>query len=147
MNFIVEIIGRYLIYLEFTVLAVGLFLPRFRRPVFLAGVSAIVTSGISWFIKHFFYFPRPFILSGHSPVLPYLMDGSLPSNHTAVAVAVAVSIFLVNRRWGLIFMFLALLIATGRVLGGVHTCLDVFTGACLGILVSLIINKLKMVGD
>src|SRR3972149_4126134 len=107
MYLVVEITGRYLMYLELAVLAIGLLLPLFRLTAARAWISAAVASGISWFIKDFFYLPRPFILSGHSPGLPYLLDGSLPSNHTAVAAAIAVSIFLANRRWGMLFIVLA----------------------------------------
>ena len=107
------IAGRYLIYLEVAVLGLGMLIPITRQISMRALIAATVASGIGWLIKDFFYFPRPFITSGVSPILPYLLDGSVPSNHTAAAVAIAVTIFLYNRRWGMLFFMLGALIATG----------------------------------
>jgi undecaprenyl-diphosphatase len=138
---LVVIAGRYLLTLEFIVLGLGLFIPRFRFWALGAWLSAALAAIIGWLIKDFFYLPRPFILSGRDPVLPYLLDGTFPSNHVAAATALGVSLFLVNRRRGLLFLLLAGFIAAGRVAGGVHTFIDVFSGAALGCVCALVIYQ------
>lgn len=143
MPLLVEFIGRYLIYLIFALLLAGLLFSSFRQSAFRALLSAGLSAGIGWFIKDFFYLPRPFILSGREPFFPHLLDGSLPSVHTAISVAIAVSILLRHRRLGIIFMLLALLVAAGRVAGGVHSYLDIISGAIIGSLSVLITVQLE----
>jgi undecaprenyl-diphosphatase len=134
MSLFILIIGRYLMYAVFIILLVGILVPGYRSLAVFALMSAILAAVVSWLIKDYFYLPRPFILSGTVPVLPYLLDGSWPSSHTSSAMAVAVSIFIKHQRLGLLFIFLAVLIAVGRIMGGVHSYLDIFSGALLGVI-------------
>jgi undecaprenyl-diphosphatase len=140
MLLVIEILGVYLVYLQLLILVIGLFMRRYRPVAVIAFISASVSAILGWFLKNNFYLPRPYIFSGHLPVLPYLLDGAFPSNHTAVAVAVSITVFLRHRIWGLAFGFMAILVAAGRIIGGVHSFFDILAGAALGSLVALFVE-------
>lgn len=94
--------------------------------------TAALSAGLAWlvskFIKDFFYFHRPFPLR--------LMDGSLPSLHTAVAFAISFAVYRRLPKFGLALLLLSSSIGMGRVISGVHYPMDVLAGAGLGIVVA-----------
>jgi membrane-associated phospholipid phosphatase len=67
---------------------------------------------------------------------------SFPSDHAAFFAAIAMGIFLIDRRWG-IFAFVWMLIVTDlpRVYVGLHYPSDVLAGLALGVLVTLAMRK------
>lgn len=65
-------------------------------------------------------------------------DPGFPSDHATMAGAVAVGLFLVNRRLGAVTAALALVLAFSRVYVGVHYPGDVVAGLVLGALVVLV---------
>ncbi|KKW00726.1 hypothetical protein A3C34_00325 [Candidatus Amesbacteria bacterium RIFCSPHIGHO2_02_FULL_48_21] len=102
--------------------------------VFLAWVTGLV-------IKNFYYLPRPFITTGRIPPVPFLLDGSFPSNHALVAFSLAFFVIFRQLRLGLFLFILAVLVAVSRVSIGVHTWADVSGGLLLGLLISLLVHK------
>lgn len=80
-----------------------------------------------------FFRPRPF-QDGPVNLLFYPPhDSSFPSNITAIAWAVALSLFLHDRRTGLLLAIPALLVAWGRVMAGVHYPSDAVGGIAYGL--------------
>jgi undecaprenyl-diphosphatase len=63
-------------------------------------------------------------------------DFSFPSDHATVAGAVAVGLLFANRRWGIVAIVLAVLMAFTRVYVGAHYPGDVLAGLVLGGLIS-----------
>lgn len=114
----------------------------------LAVISAIVSSVVAWLINQgigeLFFRPRPFAMYADVQKLIYKssLEKSFPSDHTAVAFALAFAVFWVNRRWGTGLLILAALVAFGRVFVGVHYPSDVFAGALIGIICAYIIHCL-----
>ena len=104
--------------------------------------SSAIAASLGWLIKNFYYLPRPYILSGHQPAIRYLLDGSFPSNHTAISVAIAVSVYLCYKHIGLLLILLAVLIGISRIVVGVHTSADVLAGGFIGLTVPLLIRKI-----
>lgn len=102
--------------------------------------SSLIAMAVSFLIKDFYYLPRPFITSGHFPLISFGLDGSLPSGHTAFSFAFSAAVFSRHRLAGLVLMAFSTLIAFGRIAGGVHTPLDVFVGLYIA-LVSFLISK------
>lgn len=98
-------------------------------------VVALLTWVVGTFIKDFFYFPRPFV-SLDRDFLGYLPDGSFPSVHTAVSLAVAAVVYRKLPWLGVILVLLSLIIGWSRVWGGLHRLGDVVGGAILGVLVA-----------
>lgn len=78
-----------------------------------------------------------------------MFEKSFPSDHTAVSFAIAFAIFLYDKKFGSLLIFLALLVGVSRVFVGVHYPLDIVGGiisAGLSILIFRLIfkrNKIK----
>jgi len=106
--------------------------------LFLSGIFSWTTAAL---LKLIFHINRPFIAEGVIPL--YKETGfSMPSEHMAVFTAIAVSIFLISKRAGIIFSIIAILIGLSRIIIGVHYPLDIVVGAIVGLCVSLIITKI-----
>ncbi|GAA1360818.1 phosphatase PAP2 family protein [Streptomyces beijiangensis] len=89
-------------------------------------------------IKMLFHEQRP-CQTLHTVTLdtcPALGDWSFPSNHSAIAGAAAVALFIAYRRLAVIAIPAALLMAASRVWVGVHYPHDVVIGLLTGILVA-----------
>jgi undecaprenyl-diphosphatase len=90
--------------------------------------------------------PRPFI--EHPGSLDLLMDhqanGSFASDHATFTMAVAVGVFLVNRRYGFVAMGLAVLEGFLRMFVGVHYPTDILGGFALGTAVTLLLAPIAM---
>lgn len=69
---------------------------------------------------------------------PGATDYSFPSNHSAIAGAIAAALFLLNRRLGAIAAVLALLEGFSRIYIGVHYPHDVVVGLVLGATVTVV---------
>lgn len=86
-------------------------------------------------IRIFFFRPRPFVsgivnqLVEHNP-----MEASFPSGHTTVMFALAFSLLFVNRKWGIVYLIIALISALARVVVGVHFPFDILGGILVGFL-------------
>ena len=68
------------------------------------------------------------------------LHGGLPSGHAAVAFSIAVSTFLFGESFviGLLVLLLAVLVSQSRLLMKIHTPREVFLGALLGTVVTLL---------
>lgn len=92
-------------------------------------------------IRAFFWRERPFVefqvnqLLAHNP-----LDASYPSSHATMMFAIAFSVLFVNRRWGIVYLVLALASALSRVVVGVHFPLDILAGFWVGLLSALIVH-------
>lgn len=72
------------------------------------------------------------------------LHGGMPSGHAAVAFSIATSTLLsgVNLLTGLLVLLLAVLVSQSRLLMKIHTPREVFLGALLGTVVTLLANLL-----
>lgn len=111
---------------------------------FLAGFAGwVLQSIIIYIIKIFVHIPRPYLALNKIPlVILTPTDYSFPSGHACFAFFIATMIYLRNKKMGVIFYFMALLVGIGRVLANVHYPIDVLGGAMLGIGIGLGINQL-----
>jgi len=113
-----------------------------RRLLFLLIPTLVLTFLLATTLKGFFGVPRQCVpcmteLVGCNPYCP--IDSSLPSGHAATAFAGFTAFWLSmekRRKWLLVYC-LPFLVAASRIMLGVHTWLDVFAGAVLGIAVAL----------
>ncbi len=132
MNSLTIFFAEYAIYILFFVLP-WLWFTHQKKLAWTASLSA----GLSWlaakFIKDFFYFHRPFPLR--------LMDGSLPSLHTAVAFAIGFAVYRRLPKFGLALLLLSSGIGVGRVISGVHYPIDILAGAGIGYISSRLLDS------
>lgn len=106
-----------------------------------AGIAVLVNVPIRGFVER----PRPF--NDHQG-LEVLVEGktdySFVSDHATITMALAVGLFVANRKFGLVGLGLALLEGFCRVYMGVHYPTDVVGGLALGTAVALLLSPLAM---
>lgn len=98
---------------------------------------------IAFLIKHFFPTVRPFMINGREiDVLMRPTDGAFPSEHTTLAFALAVTVFMHDRKIGWWFLGGALVVGVARVLANVHYPIDIVGGAFLGTIIAVIVERM-----
>lgn len=133
----------------FATYLIWIFLPVFlwlvhsgdRITVLRVLAGSLIALAASYLIKDFYYLPRPFITSGHFPLISFVLDGSLPSSHTAFSFAFSAAVFSRHRSVGLCLFAVSTLIAFGRIAGGVHSPLDVFVGLYIALISFVIVKR------
>ncbi|MFJ8083305.1 phosphatase PAP2 family protein [Streptomyces sp. NPDC096205] len=106
-----------------------------------AGIAVLVNVPIRGFVER----PRPFRdHQGLEVLVSGKDDFSFVSDHATLTMAMAVALFVANRRFGLVGIGLALLEGFCRVYMGVHYPTDVIGGFALGTAVALLLSPLAM---
>ncbi|KOG33176.1 phosphatase PAP2 family protein [Streptomyces resistomycificus] len=106
-----------------------------------AGVAVLVNVPIRGFVER----PRPFLThDGLDVLVSGKTDYSFVSDHATITMAMAVGLFVANRRFGLFGLGLALLEGFCRIYMGVHYPTDVVGGFALGTAVALLLSPVAM---
>ncbi|MGW2643198.1 phosphatase PAP2 family protein [Streptomyces sp. NPDC001348] len=106
-----------------------------------AGIAVLVNVPIRGFVER----PRPFVdHQGLDVLVSGKNDYSFVSDHATLTMAVAVGLFVANRRFGLLGIGLALFEGFCRVYMGVHYPTDVVGGFALGTAVALLLSPPAM---
>jgi undecaprenyl-diphosphatase len=104
-----------------------------------AGIAVLVNVPIRGFVER----PRPFVdHQGLEVLVTGKTDYSFVSDHATLTMAMAVGLFVANRKFGFIGLGLALLEGFCRVYMGVHYPTDVIGGFALGTAVALLLSPL-----
>ena len=112
-----------------------------RHGVTAAGFSALLALGAAQVISHLWERPRPYTAhpgDAHLFIAPS-HDPSFPSDHATAAFAIAVALFLRNRKVGIVALLMATVLSIARVAVGTHYPGDVLGGALLGTAAALIL--------
>ena len=144
---LITFIASYLLWIMFAgALVLWIIDGRKRKEQALHAVfSSIIVWVTSEMIKALFPTSRPFLLNGNGIKTATLhFDSSFPSAHTAVAFALAATIYLHDKKSGRLFVGAAVLVGLGRVLANVHFPTDVLFGAALGWAVSVLLVRLHL---
>jgi membrane-associated phospholipid phosphatase len=115
-----------------------------------APVITVLAYALSDTLKEWKAVDRPCRLVTAAPPIvscPEVGDWSFPSNHAAVAGAVAVAVLWSAVRLGLVVLALAAAAAASRVLVGVHFPHDVVAGFLLGAVVAAALPTIARMGE
>lgn len=143
-NILIEFFATFLIFFLIGGLIVLWFIDgKIKKEQVVHALAAVfIAYLIAVIIKHLFPTLRPYITNGREvEILFKPADGAFPSGHTAEAFALAVTIFMHDRRVGWFFLTGAMGIGIARVLANVHYPIDIVGGALLGTLVAVIVEK------
>lgn len=97
----------------------------------IAGLVGLVLVKVGGAI---FYDPRPFVSHNLIPIYPSATDNGFPSDHTALATVIAVTVYVISKRLGLVFFGVALAIGLARVLGNIHSPIDILGSVIFAVL-------------
>lgn len=142
---LVKFFATFLIYFLFAGLIVLWFIDgKIKKEQVIHALFACFFSFlIAALIKHFFPTLRPFMINGReTDVLIRPTDGAFPSEHTVIAFALSVTVFMHDRKIGWWFLSAALAIGIARVLANVHYPIDIVGGAFFGTIIAVVVEKL-----
>ncbi len=109
--------------------------PETRRRVLLLSVlAAVLALGVNAALNVILPRPRPFlVLPAHVLVVSPPHDSSFPSDHAAVASAIALTLLCgVEAGWGVLGLLGALVVGASRVIVGVHYPSGILGGVFVG---------------
>jgi undecaprenyl-diphosphatase len=124
----------YLLVLGFLALVFRQSGSRRKLYLFAEGALAIILARgiITESIEFFYRVERPFGVLGFSPLIA-ASGWSFPSGHMAWFFALAVVVWCVDRKWGVWYVALALVMGVARIYAGVHWPLDIAAGIAVGV--------------
>ena len=124
--------AKPLVFLEAVlgILAVVLTLPHrshlIRRRWLVSVVTMLVLSEVcSMILGHLISSPRPFVSDGVKSLIVHDPNNGFPSHHALMGAAIFAAVGLINARVSIVFAFLAIAVAWGRVACHVHHIWDV----------------------
>jgi len=102
-------------------------------------ISVIVARlGVTEIIRFFCHRPRPFLTYQLYPLISE-SGWSFPSGHSTFFFAMAATIYLYNKKWGIGFFIAALLMNISRIVAGVHYPSDILGGMIVGVIVAYVV--------
>jgi undecaprenyl-diphosphatase len=105
----------------------------------IAAVSAYLLAKLGSAV---FYDARPFVSDHIASLFPHVANNGFPSDHTLFSAVIAVTVFAVSKKWGLLLGGLTILVGVSRVLAHVHHPIDVIGSVVFAILAGLIAYSL-----
>jgi undecaprenyl-diphosphatase len=105
-----------------------------KAPLAVAAVVAVLLVAVGVKIAGTVWTdPRPFVVDHTTPLIPHPADNGFPSDHTALATAVAAVVLLWHRRAGAALLVVAALLGAARVAAHVHHWPDIVAGFAIGL--------------
>lgn len=143
LSFVAAFFAEWFPYLLIVLAAAYVFIRRLSKGMIQPLFFAFAPATFAWFladaIKHFYPIARPFQELGLTPLVS--VDdpmGSFPSGHATAFAALAMTIFLRDRKAGSWFLLGALIIGLARIMVGVHWPSDILAGFLLGGLIAFL---------
>lgn len=138
---VIVFLASYMAYILIAFFLALVFFSQYSRreklQMFLvAAISTVIAYvGITELIRFVSHRPRPFsTLSVHQLLADTAW--SFPSGHATFFFALATVVYLYNKKWGIVFFIVTLLITMSRVSAGIHYPSDIVGGAFIGMIVA-----------
>jgi undecaprenyl-diphosphatase len=114
---------------------------QWTREVFIVGISVASAYLVTLILKILVHAPRPFVaLPNIHPLVIETPYDSFPSGHATVFFALAVAMVMYDKKWGIVFFIIAILVSLSRVIAGVHFPIDILAGAIIGSFVGYFVH-------
>lgn len=137
MNLLLLLIAKYLFVIVGLIAGIyWLTLPTTEK--IKVAVFAII-AGIVCFLlikigASLYYDPRPFVNNAVTPLYPHAADNGFPSDHTALTAFTALTVYFSSRRLGLILLGMSILIGLSRVIGHIHSPIDIIGSLVIAVI-------------
>jgi len=137
--FLAEYLGYLLVIVFLTLLYFSKYTNLEKLKIFLVSLISVVIAraGVTEIIRFFYNRPRPFMVLSAENLFTET-SWSFPSGHATFFFALATTIYLYNKKWGIGFFAVAILINISRIIAGVHYPTDILGGAIIGIIVGYV---------
>lgn len=114
-----------------------------RKTLVYCLFSVIMGSSLSWIIGKIWHRPRPFACGDAAPLVPHKANASFPSNHSMNSLAISLMLLARHNLWGLPALVWTGILASSRVLSGLHYVSDVVGGFFIGAVASHVVYHSK----
>lgn len=137
-------------YLYLVVALIGLvtWLTRARAGRIVLGLTTVVAGVVGLLLivvaSSLYVDRRPFVSHHVQPLIPHAADNGFPSDHTTLAMVIALSVLTVSWRWGGLAVVAALGVGVARVAADVHSPLDI-AGAVVIAVIAVAVGRLVAV--
>lgn len=110
---------------------------------FCEGALAVILARgiVGPLISFFYHHLRPFDFYGFTPLVS-ASGWSFPSEHMTFLFALATVVWYANKKWGIFYFILSLLVGIARIYAGVHWPYDILGGIVIGVVCATIIHLL-----
>ena len=88
-----------------------------------------------------YYDPRPFVTGHIAPLFPHPAANGFPSDHTLLAMVLAMCVLFYSRKWGVALVALAAAIGAARVAAHVHHWVDILGAMALAVIAVFISRR------
>ncbi len=116
----------------------------FREKLVIGSVvffsSFFARYGVMEVVRYFYHRPRPF-LTHHLHQLLSENSYSFPSVHATFFFAFACAIYQYNKKWGIWFFILVIIMSIGRVAAGIHYPSDILGGIIVGSITAYVVFR------
>ncbi len=141
---LVVIITHIVPYIFWGLLTMFFFLRKKDRKLALLMIVAIALDFILvTAVKDIVARERPYQVLDVRQLVPEEANKSFPSNHVQISFLLSAIVFIFYRKLGIGLFLISLFIGFGRIYLGVHYPSDVLGGTIIGILLSLLILKMR----
>ena len=128
MNSFIIFSAQYLVYIV-ALAALIYWLTLSRRNKLTVVVYGLITGVIAFILAKIgsalYNNPRPFMTEHVTALFSHAPGNGFPSDHTLLTASLALALFAVSKKWGIVFMILAVIIGGARVLAHVHHSIDI----------------------
>ncbi len=114
-----------------------------RKTLVYCLFSVIVGSSVSWVIGKIWHRPRPFACGDAAPLVAHKANASFPSNHSMNSLAISLMLLARHNPWGLPALAWTGVLASSRILSGLHYVSDVVGGCFIGAAASHVVYHSK----
>lgn len=126
----------HLVIIGGVILCVLLCEKKIKRQILLLSVFSLPTAFIiGRIVNKLIIHPRPFVEGNFVPLVPHIPDNGFPSEHTLLAVTLALIVLYSNKKWGIVLLILSMFVGLGRVWAGVHRPSDIIGSIVISVVV------------